>query len=878
MRVWLHPNPKPVERLNSGLDVAVYYMHRTLPAVGVELTSDRDDAHLRAVHICSPNGDPVDVVHCHGLYPTASLSMGSWAWEVNARVIDAVRSAYAVTVPSRWVGEIFARDLGFWPHVVPHGIDMREWPAPGPREVRAIVLWNKNRDTDVCNPKPVNRLAEACPDFRFVTTFGEEARNVTVIGLQPIQRMREVIYRCGIYYSSTKETFGIGTLEAMAAGLPVLGWKWGATPDIVRHDVEGYLVDPYDLDAEREGLHYILDNYERLSKAARERALSYTWKNAARAYRTVYNAALAAKREESQAQVSVIIPCYNYEQYVGRAIESVKEQKGVDWELIVVNDGSTDGSLEVIREAIGDDPRCRVIDKANTGVADTRNAGAMASEAPFICFLDADDFLMPGALRRLLKPMLADRRLGLAYGKLYLTDAEAKTTSVGAWPGAFDASKQVNRQNCVPSFNMMRREAFLRTGGFRQLLAPAEDAELWTRLTLAGYDIAQVTEEPVYVYRMHDKSATSKVRGAGKEPDWSFWLPGANGGSQPIASRVPPKHISHPVYPYDEPMVSVVIPVGPRHVEHVRKAIESVAAQTDPRWELIVVDDTQEIVPLRQQGGAIPYEQVYPWVRWLENPHPGNVSAARNVGAEIARGRFLCFLDADDYLLRDYFKATLEITENCETDSVIVYTDWISSPEGKEHQAKNWNLSRLLEYALFAVTNVHPKAAWKTVGGFDETLPLWEDWDYMIRLGLEGYKGVRVPKPLFVYCYDTGLRREASLEREDELLERIKARYASAVPKPRRSCSRCASGASNGILQVKRPTVLQTQPNDVKDRGVLLEMSSGISGHRVLRVPGGGRYHFGEGKDSRQYVKSKDVDFFLRRWPGIFRVVPVEER
>jgi len=81
---------------------------------------------------------------------------------------------------------------------------------------------------------------------------------------------------------------------------------------------------------------------------------------------------------------------------------------------------------------------------------------------------------------------------------------------------------------------------------------------------------------------------------------------------------------------------------------------------------------------------------------------------------------------------------------------------------------------------------VHPKVAWEQVGGFDETLSLWEDWDYTVRLALEGYKGVRVPKALFVYCYDTGTRREESLTRKDEITKQFHARYVSAVPKPRR--------------------------------------------------------------------------------------------
>ena len=96
---------------------------------------------------------------------------------------------------------------------------------------------------------------------------------------------------------------------------------------------------------------------------------------------------------------SVIMPLYNKATYVRKAVESVVRQTFGDWELIVVDDGSTDGSGEVVREI--DDPRIRLVQQENSGVGAARNNGVAQSSAPWICFLDADDWWEPTFLEEM---------------------------------------------------------------------------------------------------------------------------------------------------------------------------------------------------------------------------------------------------------------------------------------------------------------------------------------------------------------------------------------------------------------------------------------------------------------------------------------------
>lgn len=98
------------------------------------------------------------------------------------------------------------------------------------------------------------------------------------------------------------------------------------------------------------------------------------------------------------ARVSVIIPVYNVEKYLPRCLDSILAQTFADWEAVCVNDGSTDGSRDILKEYAERDGRFRVIDKENGGLSDARNAGTAAAGGEFVMFVDSDDFIHPQTL------------------------------------------------------------------------------------------------------------------------------------------------------------------------------------------------------------------------------------------------------------------------------------------------------------------------------------------------------------------------------------------------------------------------------------------------------------------------------------------------
>ncbi len=198
IKVRMVPHVDDYGKEESGIRRVCEGYHRHLPKFGVELVgrdTKRDDFDLLAVH-AGAYGGPYDgmnvIAHCHGLYFTADYESAAWEWRTNQQVINCIRNATEVTVPSSWVAEVFQRDMRFTPHIIGHGIDWDAWQ--GIRENRGHILFNKNRQADVCDPEPVKELAERFPGETFVSTFKLwDIENIQDTGVIPFPEMREYV-------------------------------------------------------------------------------------------------------------------------------------------------------------------------------------------------------------------------------------------------------------------------------------------------------------------------------------------------------------------------------------------------------------------------------------------------------------------------------------------------------------------------------------------------------------------------------------------------------------------------------------------------------------------------------------------------------------
>lgn len=294
-RVYGEPHSKPaIENPDNGIKSVIANLAKHLPEFDYELVDEEHGADLICHHAASGKGY-TDVLYNHGLYPTATLP-GDQYLNINAGVIQNARVAKQIICPSEWVADLFRRDMHLNPHVIHHGVDLPLWidNVPNPH---GYILWNKGRPSDVCNPKWAVELAKINPDKRFVSTFGADLPNMSLTGALPFNEMRNLVRGASIYLATTKESGDIGSREALAAGIPVLAFNHGASLDFIWHGFNGYVADVENLESLNQGFHWIIRNWEKVSKNAKESAKSFSWKNTARKVAGVFDMALQQKKD-----------------------------------------------------------------------------------------------------------------------------------------------------------------------------------------------------------------------------------------------------------------------------------------------------------------------------------------------------------------------------------------------------------------------------------------------------------------------------------------------------------------------------------------------------------------------------------------------------
>jgi glycosyltransferase involved in cell wall biosynthesis len=186
------------------------------------------------------------------------------------------------------------------------------------------------------------------------------------------------------------------------------------------------------------------------------------------------------------AKVSVIIPAYNYADYLPEAIESVLNQTFDDFELLVVDDGSTDNTREVMRTFVHD-PKVRYLYQDNQGLAAARNAGIRNTHGEFVAFLDADDVWLERKLENQVDIMDSKPEVGLVYTDIYFIDGEGKILTDRQWARRrkktmFEDLLFSNVITGSASSSLIRRECLDRVGLFDETFKSLEDLDLWLRI------------------------------------------------------------------------------------------------------------------------------------------------------------------------------------------------------------------------------------------------------------------------------------------------------------------------------------------------------------------------------------------------------------
>jgi len=213
--------------------------------------------------------------------------------------------------------------------------------------------------------------------------------------------------------------------------------------------------------------------------------------------------------------VSIVITSHNYAAFLPEALESVLGQSHSPVEIVVVDDGSSDGSADVARRY-----PVQVITQENQGVSAARNRGAAGCTGEFLMFLDADDILEHTYVSSCLHALAdAPRDVAYAYTGMRYFGTESRV-----WPSRPFRRKSLLRYNFVHASALMRREVFVASGGFDTAWRLGhEDHELWIRFLEMGYR-GVLVPEPLLRYRRHGSSRNTLTKSQIRRLKWQMRL------------------------------------------------------------------------------------------------------------------------------------------------------------------------------------------------------------------------------------------------------------------------------------------------------------------------------------------------------------------
>jgi len=213
-----------------------------------------------------------------------------------------------------------------------------------------------------------------------------------------------------------------------------------------------------------------------------------------------------ALQVEDKPMVSVIMPAFNEQRTIERAIRSILAQTYENFELIIINDGSTDKTADILETFL--DPRIRVLTNPTTqGVAKSMNIGIRASKGKYIARMDADDYCMPQRLEKQVQFLEAHPDVAVLGTAYYHKDRIRGEEFVRVFP-LEDSSIKREMAKYIPICQggvMIRKQALVDVGLYNENCEDLEDLELWIRMG-AKYKFANL-EEPLYVYDLRKETS-----------------------------------------------------------------------------------------------------------------------------------------------------------------------------------------------------------------------------------------------------------------------------------------------------------------------------------------------------------------------------------
>ncbi|HDZ69372.1 MAG TPA: glycosyltransferase, partial [Phycisphaerales bacterium] len=440
------------------------------------------------------------------------------------------------------------------------------------------------------------------------------------------------------------------------------------------------------------------------------------------------NIEYCGQQSNSIPKFSVIMANYNNAKYIAEAIESVLNQTFKDWELIIIEDCSTDNSLAIINRYLND-KRIRLIrHEQNRGYITALKSGVANVQSEYFGILDSDDCLTKDAVETMYSHHVDFPDAGLIYSQFMCCHEDLTPRQIG-YGAKIPAGKSNLDAHLVSAFRTFKLTDYLKTSGYDEDILYAEDRDISYRME----EITQLkfVDKCLYLYRelpssqSHDTTKTFIGR-----------LTREKARINALIRRTLAKEQTNT-------LVSVIMPAY-NAAEYITEAIESVLTQSYRNFELVIVNDgstdnTKDIIA-GFKDERIKYS-------YQEN---SGLATTHNVGIKKSKGAFLIKLDCDDIMTPDFIARHLaEFEKRPETD--LVYCDdhlidedgrpirIIERPEYTNRKLLIRDLFRC-GFPVVPFRTCIRRSVFDKIGFFDEQLAMAEDYDMMRRFVKKGLK------------------------------------------------------------------------------------------------------------------------------------------
>ena len=395
---------------------------------------------------------------------------------------------------------------------------------------------------------------------------------------------------------------------------------------------------------------------------------------------------------EENFLISIVIPVYNAEKYLGGCLNSIQNQTYKNFEVILVNDGSIDHSETICKEFVEVDTRFRYFLKVNGGASSARNFGLDHVTGDFITFIDADDWVDENHLEVLINN-IKENNSDMAVSSIKKFDNVS----------SFEFRVYSNQEKYLLNYNKLNREEFLvilpklihasnsykiavsklfkkelvSDVRFDESIIYGEDLEFFFKLYVNINSISYV-DEVTYIYRLHDESSSSKFGQLHMEQELAIYkkmyekieeldLPTIHYYTtisdllefrrDYLENRVLFNEylkfleIKERSVTYPKDLISVIVPIY-NVSPYLRLCLESIEKQTYPHFEVLLINDGSRD---NSKDICLEFAERDNRFKYIEQQNAG-LSAARNTGILNSKGEFLTFIDGDDFIESNYLE------------------------------------------------------------------------------------------------------------------------------------------------------------------------------------------------------------------------------